>query len=158
MEEHSDFPAARPLESASRAEQFSIWAMRLWWGGFPELDTAWPDLVRGFRVCGVPTALESLHRFCSIALAASGRGSGVACIHCPRITAVEEQLLDALAVASESDSIEIECRLRQVLPPAAARLAAAHAGRYARALAAGGLEWRTSIFDFDATPASQRLH
>lgn len=158
MDEQNDFQAARPLESAARAEQFSIWAMRLWWGGFPELDTAWPDLVRGFKVCGVPAALESLHRFCSIALSAAGCGSGIACIHCPRITAVEEKLLDALAAAQRCDSIELECRLREFMPASAARLATAHAQRYAQALTTGGLEWRATVFDFDAAPASQRLH
>lgn len=157
MDDQDDFQAARPLESAARAEQFSLWAMRLWWGGFPELDTAWPDLVRGFRVCGVPAALESLHRFCSIALSAAGCGSGIACIHCPRITAIEEQLLAALAVAQQCDSIELECRLREFMAPSAARLATAHAKRFAHALASGGLEWRAALLN-DATPASQRLH
>ena len=44
----------RLAASATRAEQFSVWAMRLWWRGFPELDTAWPHLVAEFRRCGVP--------------------------------------------------------------------------------------------------------
>ncbi len=148
----------RLAASATRAEQFSVWAMRLWWRGFPELDATWPHLVAGFRRCGVQ-AIEACHRFCSTALAAAGCGYGIGCLHCPRLTPTEERLLAALASANAGVH-EAELRLREVLPASAARLAAPHAVRLARALADSGLEWPecTSI-GFDESPAiAARLH
>lgn len=148
----------RLAASASRAEQFSVWAMRLWWRGFPELDTAWPHLVAGFRRCGVE-AIEACHRFCSTALAVAGCGYGIGCLNCPRLTPTEERLLAALASASAGVH-EAEIRLREVLPASAARLAAPHAVRLARALSDSGLEWPTSdCVELEELPAlSQRLH
>lgn len=143
---HADFdpqPRLRLAENATPAEQFSVWSLRLWWSAFPELDAAWPDLVRGFRLCAVPAALEACHRFCSVALSAAGCGAGVACLHCPRISAVEDRLLEALAAAA-SDRADTEMILRQVMPASAARLAAPHAARFARALAQAGLDWPRS--------------
>lgn len=131
----------RLAAATTPAEQFSVWAMRLWWRGFPELDTAWPHLVAGFRRCGVQ-AIEACHRFCSTALAAAGCGYGMGCLHCPRLTPTEERLLAALASANGGVE-EAELRLREVLPASAARLAAPHAVRLARALSDSGLEWPT---------------
>jgi hypothetical protein len=121
--------------------------MRLWSGHFPELDTAWPDFVRGFRVCGVQSAIEACHRFCSVALAAAGCCSGIACPCCPSITPVEEKLLEALAIAGRGEVEVAEEYLRQIMPASAARLAVPHAARFALVLARSGLEW-------PATPAS----
>lgn len=131
----------RLAAAATRGEQFSLWAMRLWWGGFPELDRAWPDLVAGFRAYGVQGAIEACHRFCSTALAAAGCGYGIGCLQCPHITPTEERLLAALAAASSGDLDSVESRLQEVLPASAARLAAPHAVRLVRALATSGFEW-----------------
>jgi hypothetical protein len=158
----------RLAEQATPAEQFSIWAMRLWWGAFPELETAWPDLVRGFRICAVTSALEAFHRFCSIALSAAGCGAGMACLYCPRITPLEDKLLEALAAATASECGGTETILRQIMPASAARMAAPHAARFARAVAQGGLRWprapaahesRLAAFDPPAANEfSERLH
>jgi hypothetical protein len=127
--------------SATRAEQFSIWALRLWWRAFPELDAAWADFLHGFRVCGVPSAVESCHRFCSIVLAAAGCGSGIACLHFPHIAPAEEQLLSLLAAGTAGEAGRVERLLRKVVPPAAARLASSHAVHYAQILNNAGLHW-----------------
>lgn len=133
--------APRATQDATSAEQFSIWAMRLWWSGFPELDSAWPDLVRGFRACSIPSALEACHRFCSVTLSAAGCGGGIACLYCPRITTVEEALLESLGAAASSNYLDVETYLRRVMPDSAARLAAPHAMRFARNLTGTGLHW-----------------
>jgi hypothetical protein len=161
-------PLPRLAASATRAEQFSIWAMRLWSGHFPELDAAWPDFVRGFRVCGVQSAIEACHRFCSVALAAAGCSCGIACPCCASITPLEEKLLEALAVASRGDLDAAEEYLRKVMPASAARLAIPHAARFAQALARAGLDWPTApAIDEDvyervdysvASVSSRRLH
>lgn len=78
--------------------------MRLWWRAFPELDLAWPDLVAGFRSCGVAAALESCHRFCSIALGAARCGDHACCLHCPEISPTGEKLLEARSAPHQYDS------------------------------------------------------
>jgi len=144
----------RLASSASRAEQFSVWAIRLWWQGFPQLEAVWPRLAAGFQQCGVPLAIEACHRFCSTVLAAAGSGSGVACLACPRITSGEEYLLAALVVASTGCIDAAETQLRQMMPASAARIAAPHAVRFAQALARAGLEWPASE-DSWSEPAPQ---
>jgi hypothetical protein len=126
---------------ASRAEQFSLWAVRLWWRAFPELETGWGDFLRGFRVCGVPCAVEPCHRICSVMLSAAGCGSGVACIHFPRILQTEEQLLTALAAGTTGETWVVEASLRTIAPAAAARSAAPLVVDYAQILANAGLTW-----------------
>src|SRR5262245_56151634 len=122
--------AIRSAACASRTEQFLIWAMRLWWRAFPELDLAWGDLVIGFRHCGVPAAIESCHRFCSIALVAADRAGGIGCLHCPFISRAEEDLLEALSLASCGDVEAAEIPLRRLMSARAARHAAPHAVRF----------------------------
>jgi hypothetical protein len=156
----------RLAESATPAEQFSIWAIRMWWGAFPELDTVWAELARGFRFCAAPSALEACHRFCSVMLCAAGCGSGIACIHCPRITPLEDRLLEALAAARTNEYLETEMLLRQLVPASAARIAAPYAARFARDLAEAGLQWPGSpraatVRALDPAPdllISERLH
>lgn len=144
----------RLAASATRAEQFSIWAMRLWWRGFPELDAIWPDFVHGFRVCGVLPAIESCHRFCSIALAASGHGCGIGCLHCPQIAPREERLLEALGAANGGNHDLVENLLRNSVPASAARLMAPHAVHFARALNDAGLLWPQRAVPHDANSLS----
>jgi hypothetical protein len=158
----------RLAEHATPAEQFSIWAMRLWWGVFPELDTAWPHLVRGFRQCNAAAStLEAFHRFCSIALPATARGAGIACPYCPRITPLEEKLLEGLAAATGIEFTVAEATLRQVMSASAARIAAPHAARFARGMAQAGLPWprvngteaaHSAALDPSGNKSSQRLH
>ncbi len=38
----------RLTSSATRAEQFSLWALRLWWCAFPELEVGWREFLHGF--------------------------------------------------------------------------------------------------------------
>jgi hypothetical protein len=159
----------RLLASATRAEQFSTWALRTWWRSFPELQLGWSDLMHGFRVCGVQPALESCHRFCSIVLTIAGGGQGLACPHFARIVPMEERLLGALAMAETGEPDFVESLLLDVVPTAAARLAAPQAIRYARVLASAGLEWpqraklvaadpRSRTFSAPEIALSQRLH
>jgi hypothetical protein len=147
----------RPAESGTPAEQFCIWAMRLWWRGFPELDAVWPDLARGFQVCGVTPALEAWHRFCSTALAAAGQGAGVACLYCPRITPTEECLLAALSVASTGSPAQVERVLLNCVPPAAARLMTPHVMHFTRVVTHAGLQWPVRN-SHSMAAFSQRLH
>ena len=100
-----------------------------------------------------------------MALSAAGCGSGIACLYCPRITTIEDKLLEALAAASGSDHTDAETLLRQIMPAAAARTAAPHAARFARAIAQAGLQWPSAptreshIKNFDAPLSlSGRLH
>lgn len=148
----------RLAAAASRAEQFSIWAMRLWWCGFPEIDSVWPDFAQGFRACGVAPALESCHRICSIALATAGCGNGIACLHCPHIAPAEEQLLAALVAANSGESDRSEMLFRQFLPATAARLVAPQAVHYAQILTHAGLLWPPSIAIERAHRALNGLH
>ena len=131
----------RRVTSATRAEQFAIWSLRLWWRAFPELQCAWPELLHGFRVCHVPTAVESCHRFCSTVLVIAGCGSGVACLHFPRIAATEEQLLTTLAAGASGDQQRVERVLRTFVPANVAVVAAPHALQYSQILASAGMEW-----------------
>jgi hypothetical protein len=140
--------------SATRAEQFSIWALRLWWEAFPDLPGAWSDFLHGFRVCGVQTAVESCHRFCSIVLATGACGTGVACLHAPHIAPTEEQLLAALAAADRGDVARVEGLLRTMVPNTAARIAAPLAVHYAQILTTAGLSWPRS----PDVLCSERLH
>ena len=133
--------ALRLAISATRAEQFSIWAMRLWWRSFPQLDSGWSDFLHGFRVCGVAPAVESCHRFCSIALAASACGSGIACVHYPRIVPMEEQLLSVFSVANLGESDRVESLLRGLLPETSVRTAAPLVIHYAQILEHAGMQW-----------------
>lgn len=136
-----DDPSLRLASRATRAEQFSLWALRLWWHAFPELQFGWRELLHGFRVCGVPSAVECCHRFCAVILSAGGCGSGIACIHFPRILQTEEQLLAALAAGTTGEPWVVEASLRAFAPAAAARSAAPLAVDYARILANAGLDW-----------------
>ncbi|HTU66199.1 MAG TPA: hypothetical protein VMF52_09625 [Steroidobacteraceae bacterium] len=131
----------RATSDASRGEQFSLWALRTWWQAFPEVDAAWPELVRGFRACQVPLALESCHRLCSVLLASGGCGAALGCPCCPGITPGEEILLDVLRAAAGGEESRVLLRLRRFAPAAMARLAAPHAIRFARQLHAAGLSW-----------------
>lgn len=131
----------RLVSCASRAEQFSIWALRIWWRAFPELQAGWGDFLHGFRVCGVQPAIESCHRFCSIVLGTSARGSSIACVHFPHILAAEERLLAVLAAGQSGDVARVEELLREFVPPATARVAATQAARFAQVLANAGLDW-----------------
>jgi hypothetical protein len=134
----------RYAAAASRAEQFSIWALRLWWRAFPELHCGWADFLHGFRVLGVLPAVESCHRFCSVVLVPAGRESGLACLHFPLILAREEQLLAALSAASEGDSALSQRILSTFISPSAARVGAQHAAHYAQILSSAGLQWPTN--------------
>lgn len=131
----------RLASSATRAEQFSLWALRLWWRAFPELETGWREFLHGFRVCGVPDAVEPCHRFCALMLSGAGCGSGIACIHFPRILATEEQLLAALAAGTTGEPWAAEASLRQFAPATAARAASVLVVDYAQILANAGLSW-----------------
>jgi hypothetical protein len=131
----------RLASRASRAEQFSLWALRLWWRAFPELETGWSDFLHGFRVCGVQGAVEPCHRFCAIMLSAAGCGSGVACIHFPRILPTEEQLLSALEAGTTGEHWVVEATLRTFAPATAARAAAPFIVDYAQILAQAGISW-----------------
>jgi hypothetical protein len=139
--DHSCGGNLRLASTASRAEQFSLWALRLWWQAFPELQLAWGEWLHGFRVCGVSSAVEACHRFCAITLSAAGCGSGIACIHFPRILSTEEQILAALAGGATGEPWVVEASLRTFAPAAAARSAAPLAVDYARILVNAGLEW-----------------
>jgi hypothetical protein len=136
--------------AATRAEQFSIWALRLWWRSFPELHNGWADFLHGFRVLGVVPAVESCHRFCSVVLAAGGRDPGLACPHFPLILDREERLLAAFSAASEGDLVLSERVLSTFTSPSMARTGAQHAERYVQILSSAGLEWPA------CEPASQR--
>jgi hypothetical protein len=156
----------RLASRASRAEQFSLWAMRLWWRAFPELETGWGDFLHGFRVCGVQGAVEPCHRFCAIVLSAAGCGAGVACIHFPRILSTEEQLLSALEAGTTGEHWVVEATLRTFAPASAARAAAPLVVDYAHILANAGISWPGSAGPFrpslrpreQAYGMSQRLH
>jgi hypothetical protein len=136
----------RYAASATRAEQFSIWALRLWRRAFPELDRGWSGFLHGFQVLGVLPAVESCHRFCSVVLARSE--ACVACQHFPLILADEEQLLAALRAASEGDTSLSERMLSRFVSPPAARVGAQHAARYAQILSDAGLQWPTHELAF----------
>ncbi len=141
MSDRSPRPELRFAAAATRAEQFSIWALRLWWRSYPELQTGWGEFLHGFRVCGVAPAVESCHRFCAIALAAGGRGTGLACLHFPLILPTEELLLAALASGIEGDTYRTEAILRTLVPASAVRIAAPLVVRYAQILGDAGLAW-----------------
>jgi hypothetical protein len=136
-----DDSSLRVASRATRAEQFSLWALRLWWHSFPELQFGWREFLHGFSVCGVPSAAEPCHRFCALILSAGGCGSRIACTHFPRILPIEEQLLSALAVGTTGEPWVVEASLRTFSPAAAARSAAPLAVDYARILANAGLDW-----------------
>ncbi|MGC4111401.1 MAG: hypothetical protein QM747_13455 [Nocardioides sp.] len=143
----------RVAAEATRGEQFSLWALRMWWRAFPKVDAVWPELVHGFRACGIPAALESCHRLCTVLLATGGCGAALGCPACPGITPGEEILLDVLRAAASGEEGRVILRLRRFAPAAVARLAAPHAIRFARALAAAGLDWPAS-----QTPSPHVLH
>lgn len=167
--ERAGMPLLRLASSASQAEQFSLWAMRLWWRAFPELQAAWPDFLHGFRVCGVPAAVESCHRFCSVVLATGMCGVEIGCVHFPRILPAEERLLEALSAARDADASRVEAILREVVPPSAAHVATPLALRYAQILTGAGLSWqqpsmrdgaplRREAVEVTGSLFSQRLH
>jgi hypothetical protein len=141
VESLTDDPNLRLVARATRAEQFSLWAMRLWWHVSPELQFGWSELLHGFGGCGVSSAVEPCHRFCSLILGAGGCGPRIACIHFPRILPIEEQLLGALAVGTTGEPWVVEASLRTFLPAAVARSAAPLAVDYARILSNAGLDW-----------------
>src|SRR5262245_52405425 len=104
MTENDPVAGPRLAAHASRAEQFALWAIRLWWSRYPELDLVWPKLARGFRAFGMPAALESLHGFCSIALVMAAEVPALACERCSSINSHEERLLQVLRLASRGES------------------------------------------------------
>lgn len=162
-------PIARPRLSAqaSRAEQFALWAIRLWWSRYPQLDAVWPKLEHGFRIFGMPAALEPLHGFCSIALVMSEDPPSVACSRCSSINSHEERLLRILCLAAQGEGPLANQQLLSALPATSARLATRHAERFAQMLIVAGLIWPrcdeprgerfSSIFDSHSN-TSLRLH
>jgi hypothetical protein len=133
--------ALRLAVQASRAEQFALWAIRLWWSRFPELDAVWPKLAQGFRAFGMPAALESLHGFCSIALVVAAQTPAIACARCSSIHPDEERLLQMLCLAARGETVLAQRQLLSTLPAASAQLAIRHAERFAQLLIVAGLEW-----------------
>ena len=154
----------RPAAQASRAEQFSLWAIRIWWSRYPELDAIWPKLAQGFRAFGIPAALESLHGFCSIALVMAKETPAIACSRCTSINRHEERLLLILRLAAQGQTHLALQELLSGLPSASARMAARHADRFAQLLTVSGLEWprgngeRPSATPGRHTQPSSRLH
>jgi hypothetical protein len=130
-----------PVAQVSRAEQFSLWAIRIWWSRFPELDAVWPKLAQGFRAFGMPAALESLHGFCSIALVMAEDIPTLACSRCTSINRDEERLLRILRLAAQGQTHLTFQELLSDLPAGSARIAARHAERFAQLLTVSGLEW-----------------
>jgi len=151
----------------SRAEQFALWAIRVWWSRFPELDAVWPKLAQRFRAFGIPAALESFHGFCSIALVMAEEIPVIACLRCSSINAHEERLLQILCLAARGETLLAHRELRATLPTASARLAIQHAERFAQLLSVAGLDWprgdeltgeRLSPISSSHTNTASRLH
>ena len=157
----------RLCAQASRAEQFALWGIRLWWCRYPELDAVWPRLAQGFRAFGMPAALEPLHGFCSIALVMSEETPAIACPRCSSINSHEERLLQILCLAAQGEGALAHQQLLSTLPAASARLATRHAERFAQLLTVAGLAWPrcdeprgdrfSPIFDSHSN-TSPRLH
>jgi hypothetical protein len=149
----------RPAAQASRAEQFALWAIRIWWSRFPELDAVWPKLAQGFRAFGMPAALESLHGFCSIALVKAEETPVIACSHCTSINRHEERLLQILCLAAQGRTLLAHQELLSSLPAASTRVATQHAERLAQLLTVAGLEWpRGDELNGDMPSSNYRSH
>jgi hypothetical protein len=135
------YTGLRPAAQASRAEQFALWAIRIWWSRYPELDAVWPKLAQGFRAFGMPAALESLHGFCSIALVKAEQVPAISCPRCTSINHNEGRLLQILCLAAQGRMFLVHRELLSILPAPSARLATQHAERLAQLMTVAGLEW-----------------
>lgn len=129
----------------SSAQQLIVWSARIWVSGTNLRRPVLDKLEQAYAFAGVAEIARDIDElFCVIAVGARG------CLdfgapHCPRVHPVEAALINCLS-AFQSDMSACGCHiLRGMLQPAAARMAAAPAQRWAEALSRSG--WQLEMIN-----------
>lgn len=134
-----DCPGGPRLEALRFAEQFVVWAIRVWVAAVKERRPPGRLLDEGFEVACCEEGLAPLHGLMHTLAVASERSIDVRCVNCRHVSPDESSLLRAIAGFQRGSYGEGAMLIAGYLPRAAARTAIDHAAALAGHLAAAGL-------------------
>ncbi len=132
-------PGGPHLEALRFAEQFTVWAIRVWVKAVQGKAPPGRLLEEGFEVAGCEAALSPLHGLMRTLAVAAERSIDVRCINCRHVSPDEVSFLRAIAGFQRGCYGEGAMLIAGYLPPAAARTAIDHAAALAGHLASAGL-------------------
>ncbi len=121
------------------AEQFTLWAIRSWVEAHKASTTIFDRLAKGFDLAGVPDGLFALDEMLSVIAASSCVQIDVRCVRCQSIGDGESAMLKILIAAQAGRLTSVRDGFANWLPPAAVRLAADAARRFAASLWSAGM-------------------
>lgn len=121
------------------AEQFTLWAIRSWVEAYKASTPIFDRLAKGFDLAGAPDGLFALDEMLSVVAASSCVQIDVRCIRCQSIGDGEGAMLKILVAAQAGQLASVRDGFAIWLPPAAVRLAADAARRFAASLWSAGM-------------------
>jgi hypothetical protein len=156
-----------PFHSQPFAEQFTLWAVRLWVQAFSDETTADEILLDAFTRAGVPHGYDRLDDLMSIISCGAARTIRINDPCTSEISADEKSILRILARIQLDDSYDPSSDLQRFLKPSGARVAGEKAKAFASALMAGQIQLSAGEhLSFDglgsrlpgSAPGSQLIH
>lgn len=134
------YPTDAPIEALRTPELFVLAALRHWVAPQRDPDGPHGDWRGAFRAATIEdTAAPSFDAFLRILGVAALAPLDVRCVKCARLGEDEGWLLQLVSLLQRDRVIEAAAILEHWLPRAAARIAFAHAGSFAAAMAGAAL-------------------
>lgn len=112
-----DCPGGPHLEALRFAEQFVVWAIRVWVAAVKERRPPGRLLDEGFEVAGCEEALAPLHGLMHTLAVTSQRSIDVRCVNCRHVSPDETSLLRAIAGFQRGSYGEGAMLIAGYLPP-----------------------------------------
>jgi hypothetical protein len=133
------YPTNVPIEALRTPELFVLAALRHWVA--PQRDPAGDhgDWRGAFRAAAIEDIAPSFDALCRIIGTAALAPLDVRCVRCARLGEDEAWMLQLVSLLQRDRIVEAAAILEHWLPRAAARIAFAHAGSFAAAMAGAGL-------------------
>jgi hypothetical protein len=134
------YPTNAPIEALRTPELFVLAALRHWVAPHRDPGGAHGDWRGAFQAAAIEeTGAPSFDAFCRILGAAAVAPLDVRCVKCARLGEDEAWLLQLVSLMQRDRVIEAAAILEHWLPRAAARIAFAHVGSFAAAMASARL-------------------
>lgn len=134
------YPTNAPIEALRTPELFVLAALRHWVAPHRDPQGDYGDWSGAFRAAGIEeSGAPSFDAFCHILGTAARTPLEVRCVKCARLGEDEGWLLQLVSLMQRDRVIEAAAILEHWLPRAAARIAFAHIGSFAAAMAGARL-------------------
>ncbi len=131
--------SALKVPELATAEQFTLWAIRSWVEAYKASMPICDRLAKGFDLAGMPEGLPTLDEMLSVVAASACVQIDVRCVRCRTIGDGECVMLKILVAAQAGRLTSVRDGFASWLPPAAVRVAADAARRFAAVLWSAGM-------------------